>query len=116
MADTDKSFGHDHDAHMVADFKKRFYISLAITVPVLLLSSMIQSFLGLRGLGFAGDQYVLFAFFNQQSWKCANIARLCTCTLHSAFFLKVRNGKKGMWEIFSRLSQNLLDAHAEPNP
>ncbi|MBS3809201.1 MAG: cadmium-translocating P-type ATPase [Desulfobacterales bacterium] len=46
---------------MVADFKKRFWISLAITVPVLFLSPMIQSFLGLRELGFAGDQYVLFA-------------------------------------------------------
>ncbi|MBA2880774.1 Cu2+-exporting ATPase [Desulfosalsimonas propionicica] len=54
--------GHrDHHAHMVADFKKRFYISLAITVPVLFLSPMIQSFLGLEELGFAGDQYVLFA-------------------------------------------------------
>ena len=54
--------GHrDHHAHMVADFKKRFYISLAITVPVLFLSPMIQSFLGLQELGFAGDQYVLFA-------------------------------------------------------
>ncbi len=51
----------DHHAHMVADFKKRFYISLAITVPVLLLSPMIQSFLGMEALGFAGDQYVLFA-------------------------------------------------------
>jgi Cu2+-exporting ATPase len=54
--------GHrDHHAHMVADFKKRFYISLAITVPVLFLSPMIQSFPGLGELGFAGDQYVLFA-------------------------------------------------------
>ena len=51
----------DHHAHMVADFKKRFYISLAITVPVLFLSPMIQFFLGLGELGFAGDQYVLFA-------------------------------------------------------
>ncbi|WP_410269015.1 hypothetical protein [Desulfosalsimonas sp.] len=45
----------------MADFKKRFYISLVITLPVLLLSPMIQSFLGLGELGFAGDQYVLFA-------------------------------------------------------
>ncbi|MFO7874716.1 MAG: hypothetical protein R6U62_09565, partial [Bacteroidales bacterium] len=51
----------DHHAHMVADFKKRFYISLAITVLILLLSPMIQSFLGLGNLGFVGDQYVLFA-------------------------------------------------------
>ncbi|MDZ7830730.1 MAG: copper-translocating P-type ATPase [Desulfobacterales bacterium] len=54
--------GHgSHHAHMVADFKKRFWISLAITVPVLFLSPMIQSFLGLEELGFTGDQYVLFA-------------------------------------------------------
>ncbi|HMA87029.1 MAG TPA: copper-translocating P-type ATPase [Desulfosalsimonadaceae bacterium] len=52
--------GRDH-AHMVADFKKRFWISLAITVPVLFLSPMIQSFLGLGELRFAADQYLLFA-------------------------------------------------------
>ncbi|MCF8024020.1 MAG: copper-translocating P-type ATPase [Desulfobacteraceae bacterium] len=53
--------GHgEHHAHMVADFKKRFWISLALTVPVLFFSPMIRSFLGLREVGFAGDQYVLF--------------------------------------------------------
>ena len=47
---------------MVADFRRRFWISLALTVPVLALSPMIQSFLGLReALAFAGSGYVLFA-------------------------------------------------------
>ena len=32
--------GHDHSA-MVADFRLRFWISLALTVPVLALSPMI---------------------------------------------------------------------------
>ncbi|MFC0525449.1 copper-translocating P-type ATPase [Pontibacillus salicampi] len=51
--------GHDHGA-MVEDFKKRFYISLIVTIPILLLSPMIQDFLGLD-LTFPFDQYVLFA-------------------------------------------------------
>ena len=51
--------GH-HDM-MVADFRKRFWISLAITIPVLILSPMIQMFLGLgESLRFAGDPFVLF--------------------------------------------------------
>jgi Cu2+-exporting ATPase len=46
---------------MVADFRRRFWISLAVSVPVLLLSPMIQRFLGLReALRFPGDLYVLF--------------------------------------------------------
>lgn len=50
---------HDHHEHMVADFKKRFYISLILTIPILLLSSMIQDFIGLE-IAFLYDQYVLF--------------------------------------------------------
>lgn len=51
---------HDHHAHMVGDFKKRFYISLIITIPILILSPMIQMFLGVNWR-FAGDMYILFA-------------------------------------------------------
>jgi Cu2+-exporting ATPase len=47
---------------MVQDFKKRFWISLIITVPVLALSPLIQGALGIENsLDFAGDSYVLFA-------------------------------------------------------
>jgi Cu2+-exporting ATPase len=60
-----KHKGHDHmshHAHMVADFRRRFWISLGITVPILILSPMIQAFLGLReAVGFPGDAYVLWA-------------------------------------------------------
>jgi len=61
--------GQDHHAHMVADFRKRFWISLAVTIPILALSPMIQAFLGIReALRFPGDGYVLwilssFVFF-----------------------------------------------------
>ncbi len=50
-----------HHAHMVADFRRRFWISMAVSVPVLLLSPMIQNFLGIReALRFPGNLYVLF--------------------------------------------------------
>lgn len=51
---------HDHHAMMIEDFKKRFWISLSLTIPVLALSHMIQQWLGFS-LAFKGDHYVLFA-------------------------------------------------------
>jgi Cu2+-exporting ATPase len=46
---------------MIADFKRRFWVSLAITVPILLLSPMIQRFVGLQDvLKFSGDSYLIF--------------------------------------------------------
>ena len=53
--------GGGHHAMMVADFRKRFWISLAATVPVLIMSPMIQSFFGMEGaLAFTGDSYALW--------------------------------------------------------
>lgn len=48
---------HDHHEHMIADFKKRFYISLVLALPIILLSDMIQSFFN-YSLTFAGDHWV----------------------------------------------------------
>ncbi|OGX16071.1 MAG: copper-translocating P-type ATPase [Omnitrophica WOR_2 bacterium RBG_13_41_10] len=46
---------------MVTDFKKRFWVSLALTLPILILSPMIQEFIGLKGsIRFTGDMYILF--------------------------------------------------------
>ena len=46
---------------MVADFRRRFWITLLLTPPVLLLSPMIQHLLGIGDvLAFPGDRYVLF--------------------------------------------------------
>ncbi|MDX3916866.1 copper-translocating P-type ATPase [Olivibacter sp. SDN3] len=52
--------GHDHHAMMIADFRKRFYVVLILTVPILLLSHMIQQWLNIY-IEFPGDQYVLAA-------------------------------------------------------
>ena len=53
--------GHDHST-MVEDFKRRFWISGLLTLPVLALSPMIQHFLGLgEAWRFGGDTYILAA-------------------------------------------------------
>jgi Cu2+-exporting ATPase len=46
---------------MIADFRRRFWVSLGLTVPILLLSPMVQRILGLaETFAFPGDVYVLF--------------------------------------------------------
>ncbi len=53
---------HDHTAHhkmMIVDFRKRFWISLIITLPILVLSPLVQSVLGYK-VDFIGANYVLF--------------------------------------------------------
>ncbi len=51
--------GHNHHAMMIDDFRKRFYFVLALTLPIVLLSNMIQHWLGIHW-EFVGSQYVLF--------------------------------------------------------
>lgn len=53
---------HDHADHhrqMVRDFKKRFIISALVTIPILLLSPLVQQLFNFR-FGFPGEKYVLF--------------------------------------------------------
>jgi P-type Cu2+ transporter len=50
--------GHDHRT-MIIDFRRRFSVSLILTIPVLALSPLVQSLLGIQ-LRFPGDSYVLF--------------------------------------------------------
>src|SRR5699024_11620326 len=52
---------HDHHAHILEDFKKRFWISIIVTIPILLLSHMLQDLVGLgQTLRFSGDLYCFF--------------------------------------------------------
>ncbi|KPL59529.1 copper-translocating P-type ATPase [Rossellomorea vietnamensis] len=50
--------GNHHD-HMVEDFKKRFWISILITIPILILSPMIQMLINVDWR-FSFDMYILF--------------------------------------------------------
>ncbi|MBD3617666.1 MAG: copper-translocating P-type ATPase [Gracilimonas sp.] len=67
----DKEQNHDHDGHeghshhehhkmMVQDFKFRFWWVLALTIPIMALSPMIQDFLGVDWR-FTGDSWILAA-------------------------------------------------------
>jgi Cu2+-exporting ATPase len=56
---------HDHgEQHgkMIEDFRRRFWISAAITIPIIFISPMIHHFLGIGdSFRFTGDMLVLFA-------------------------------------------------------
>src|SRR5215218_10119290 len=50
---------HDkHAGHHTEDFLKRFWICIVLTIPVLLLSEMLQHWFGFH-IAFAGDKYIL---------------------------------------------------------
>jgi len=67
---SDQHQGHaDHHAHMAADFRNRFWISLALTLPILVLSPLLQKLVGLReAVHFPGDLYVLLGFSSAVFW------------------------------------------------
>jgi P-type Cu2+ transporter len=52
--------GHAHHAGMIDDFKRRFYVVLILTVPIMALSPMIQHWLRVDW-SFAGANYLLLA-------------------------------------------------------
>ena len=62
--------GHqNHHADMAADFRQRFWISLVLTLPILILSPLLQSLVGLREtIRFSGDVYVLFGLSSAVFW------------------------------------------------
>ncbi|MDA3951509.1 MAG: copper-translocating P-type ATPase [Spirochaeta sp.] len=54
---------HDHNDHhrmMIRDFRTRFYVTVVLSVPVLALSELIQSFFGFS-FSIPGGDYVVFA-------------------------------------------------------
>lgn len=58
-----------HHAHMAMDFRKRFWISLVLTLPILVLSPMLQTLVGLReAIRFPGDIYILFGLSSAVFW------------------------------------------------
>ncbi len=50
--------GHNHHQMMVNDFRKRFYVVLILTIPIMALSQMIQQWFSFN-LSFSGSNYVL---------------------------------------------------------
>jgi len=85
--------GHDHHKMMIEDFKKRFWVTLALTVPILLFSPMIQGFFGYELL-LPGNPYILFALstivYFYGGWPFLK-----------GFVSEIKNGAPGMMTLIS---------------
>lgn len=118
----------DHHQHMVRDFKKRFIISTLVTIPILLLSPLIQQLLNFR-FGIPGEKYVLFAlssfiffyggwpflkgFFDESRKKQPGMMTLIALATSVAYFYSsaVVFGLKGkffFWELATLIDVMLL--------
>ncbi len=86
---------HDHHAHMIAQFRRRFWVSLLLTIPILLLSPMLQTLFGIEGIvRFNGDTYVL--------WGLATIIFLYGgFPFLKGFYEELRKRKPGMMTLIA---------------
>lgn len=122
---------HDHADHhqqMVLDFKKRFIISALVTIPILLLSPLIQQLFNFK-FGIPGEKYVLFAlssfiffyggqpflkgFFDESKKKQPGMMTLIALAISVAYFYSsaVVFGLKGkffFWELATLIDVMLL--------
>jgi len=86
---------HDHHAHMAADFRKRFWISLVLTLPILVLSPMLQTLVRLReAIRFPGDIYVLFGLSSAVFWYGG-------WPFLKGFFEELKSHRPGMMTLIS---------------
>lgn len=120
--------GHDHHKMMIEDFKKRFWVSLILTIPVLILSPMIQGFFG-YSLSVPGNPYVLLAlssiiyfwggwpflkgFITEIKQKGPGMMTLIAMAISVAYFYSTATvfGLKGMdffWELATLIVIMLL--------
>jgi len=53
---------HDHSHHDPAQFRRKFWLSLVLTIPTLVFSTGLQDILGLDGPRFPGSQFIPAAF------------------------------------------------------
>jgi len=58
----DHHAGHDHSHHDPAQFRRKFWLSLVLTVPTLVFSHGLQDILGLDGPRFPGSEFIPAAF------------------------------------------------------
>ncbi len=120
--------GHDHHKMMIQDFKRRFWVATLLTLPVLLLSPMIQSWIGVDW-SFKGDNIVLFAlssiifFFggwpflkglgSELKKKTPGMMTLIAIAISAAYFYSVAVifgfvGKTFFWELATLIDVMLL--------
>lgn len=128
--------GHSHAKHhemMMEDFKKRFVVSVILTVPILILSPLIQDFFGFE-LTFPGDRYVLFGLsavvYFYGGWpflkgmgdelkkKLPGMMTLIALAITVAFFYSTAvtfglSGKTFYWELATLIDIMLIGHYIE---
>jgi Cu2+-exporting ATPase len=115
---------------MVADFKKRFWISIIATIPILFLSPMLQAIFGISSqFKFEGSQYLLFGissfiffyggwpflkgFFTEITSKNPGMMTLIAVAISTAYFYSSAvvfgvSGKVFFWELATLVDIMLL--------
>ena len=116
---------HVHSG-MIEDLKKRFWISLIITIPILILSPTIQELVGLgESIRFTGDLYLLFilssivyfyggypffkGFFNQIKSRTPGMDTLIAVAITSAYLYSSAVVFGLMGEVFFWELATLID-------
>lgn len=120
--------GHDHHRMMIDDFRKRFWVSGIITIPVLVFSPMIQGFFNYELL-LPGNPYILFVlssviyfyggwpfikgFFDEVRDKAPGMMTLIAMAISVAYFYSSATvfGLRGMdffWELATLIVIMLL--------
>jgi Cu2+-exporting ATPase len=120
--------GHDHHKMMIRDFRKRFWVSTIITIPILFFSPMIQDFFGYKLL-LPGNPYILFAlssivyfwggfpflkgFWSEVKAKGPGMMTLIAMAISVAYFYSTATvfGLKGVdffWELATLIDIMLL--------
>ena len=113
---------------MIEDLKRRFWISLIITIPILILSPTIQGLIGVS-IRFPGDSYLLFllasvvyfyggypffkGFFNQIKSRTPGMDTLITVAITSAYLYSSAvvfglNGSIFFWELATLIDIMLI--------
>ncbi|MDP4284655.1 MAG: copper-translocating P-type ATPase [Bacteroidota bacterium] len=120
--------GHDHHKMMIADFKKRFWLSTILTIPILVLSPMIQHLLGYK-LEVPGNKFILLVlstfvyfwggwpflkgFWSEIKAKGPGMMTLIAMAISVAYFYSAATvfGLKGVdffWELATLIDIMLL--------
>ena len=120
--------GHDHHKMMIEDFKKRFWVTLFLTIPILFFSPMIQMFFGYEFL-LPGNPYVLFGlssivyfyggwpflkgFWSEMKSGSPGMMTLITMAISVAYFYSSATvfGLKGVdffWELATLIAIMLI--------
>lgn len=120
--------GHDHHKMMILDFRKRFWVSTVITIPVLILSPMIQKFFGYELL-LPGNAYILlvlstFIYFwgglpflkgllSELKAKAPGMMTLISMAISVAYFYSAAtvfglDGEDFFWELATLIDIMLL--------